>query len=74
MAHAQIRHLCPFPKNLGEILQRYDKVIIPEMNLGQLVKLIRMEFMVDAVSVPKIQGLPFMVQEIRDAIQTHGGA
>jgi 2-oxoglutarate ferredoxin oxidoreductase subunit alpha len=71
VAHAQIRHMCPFPKNLGEILARYDTVIIPEMNLGQLVKLIRMEFLVDAVSLPKIQGLPFMVQEVRDAIQTH---
>ena len=46
-------------------------MIIPEINLGQLVKLIRMEFLVDAVSLPKIQGLPFMVQEIRDAIETH---
>ncbi|MEE2750352.1 MAG: 2-oxoacid:acceptor oxidoreductase subunit alpha [Myxococcota bacterium] len=69
VAHAHLRHLNPFPKNLGEILSRYDKVIIPEINLGQLVKLVRMEYLIDAVSVPKIQGLPFKVQEIVDAIR-----
>ena len=68
VAHAHIRYLNPFPKNLGEILARYDKVIVPEMNLGQLHKILRSTFLLDAVSVPKIQGQPFRVSEISAAI------
>jgi 2-oxoglutarate ferredoxin oxidoreductase subunit alpha len=60
--------LNPFPPNLGEVLSRYRKILIPEMNLGQLSKLIRSEFLVDAKSVNKVQGLPFRASEIESAI------
>ncbi len=64
VAHAHIRHLFPFPKNIEEVLRRYRKVLIPELNRGQLSKLIRAEFLIDTTSYPKIQGLPFKASEI----------
>ena len=64
ISHAHLRYLNPFPKNLGDILQRFNKVLIPELNLGQLSLLIRARFLVDAVSLSKVQGLPFKVSEI----------
>jgi 2-oxoglutarate ferredoxin oxidoreductase subunit alpha len=64
ISHAHLRYLNPFPKNLGDIVQRFNKVLIPELNLGQLSLLIRGRFLVDAVSLSKIQGLPFKVSEI----------
>ena len=54
----------PFPKNLGDILKSYDKVLIPELNTGQLRLLIRATYLVDAVGFNKIQGKPFLVHEI----------
>ena len=68
VGHAHLNYINPFPKNLGEVLARYDKVVIPELNLGQLSKLIREKYLLDVVSVPKIQGLPFKVSEIRAAV------
>ena len=68
VAHAHLVHLNPFPANLGEVLARYDKVLVPEMNLGQLSRLVRAEFLVDARSVTKVQGLPFRAAEIEHAI------
>jgi 2-oxoglutarate ferredoxin oxidoreductase subunit alpha len=56
------------PKNTGEVLKRYEKVLIPEMNLGQLVKILRSEFLLECISLPKIQGQAFKVSEILDAI------
>jgi 2-oxoglutarate ferredoxin oxidoreductase subunit alpha len=64
ISHAHLRYLNPFPKNLGDIVQRFNKVLIPELNLGQLSLLIRGRFLVDAVSLSKVQGLPFKVSEI----------
>ena len=64
VAHAHLRYLNPFPKNLGDILQRFNKVLIPELNLGQLRLLIRARYLVDAVGLSKVQGLPFKVSEI----------
>lgn len=64
ISHAHLRYLNPFPKNLGDILQRFKKVVIPELNLGQLRLLIRARYLVDAVGLPKVQGLPFKVSEI----------
>ena len=64
VAHAHIRHLNPFAPNLGEILHSYDTVLVPELNSGQLAALIRAKFLVDAISYPKIQGLPFKAAEI----------
>lgn len=68
VAHAHLRYLNPFPKNLGEMLKRYKKVLIPEMNNGQLVKVIRAEFLIDAKGLNKIKGLPFTTSEIKKAI------
>lgn len=64
ISHAHLRYLNPFPKNLGTILQRFNKVLIPELNLGQLLLLIRARFLVNAVGLSKVQGLPFKVSEI----------
>ncbi|MFN9270931.1 MAG: 2-oxoacid:acceptor oxidoreductase subunit alpha [Planctomycetaceae bacterium] len=64
VAHTHLRYLNPFPKNLGEIIKRYDKVLIPELNVGQLRMLIRGTYLADAVGLNKIQGKPFLVSEI----------
>jgi 2-oxoglutarate ferredoxin oxidoreductase subunit alpha len=68
VAIAQLVHLCPFPKNLGEVVARYPRVLVPEMNLGQLSRLLRAEYLVDAQSLTKVQGLPFRAAEIEDAM------
>jgi 2-oxoglutarate ferredoxin oxidoreductase subunit alpha len=57
------------PKNLGEVLGRYDKILVPEMNMGQLVMLLRAKFLVDAQGYNKIQGKPFKQSEIEDKIE-----
>jgi len=69
VAHAHLVHLNPFPRNLGEVLRRYDKVLVPEMNLGQLSRLVRAEFLVDAQVISKVQGVPFRAAEIEAAIK-----
>ncbi|RNC81824.1 MAG: 2-oxoacid:acceptor oxidoreductase subunit alpha [Phycisphaera sp.] len=61
---ANLRYLNPFPKNLGEVLSRYDSIIIPENNSGQLASLVRSEFLIDAKSISKIQGRTFRVDEL----------
>jgi 2-oxoglutarate ferredoxin oxidoreductase subunit alpha len=66
IAHAQLRHLNPFPANLGEVLRSYDRVVLPEMNLGQLALLLRAKFLVDVVSYTKVAGTPFMESELVD--------
>ncbi|HZR13934.1 MAG TPA: 2-oxoacid:acceptor oxidoreductase subunit alpha [Acidimicrobiia bacterium] len=68
VARAHLVHLNPFPPNLGEVLARYEKVLIPEMNLGQLSKLVRAEYLVDAQTLSKVQGLPFRAAEIEAKI------
>lgn len=68
VAHAHLVHLNPFPPNLGEVLARYRQVIVPEMNLGQLSRLVRAEFLVDAKSITKVQGQPFRAAELENAI------
>jgi 2-oxoglutarate ferredoxin oxidoreductase subunit alpha len=65
VAHAHLRWLNPLPADLGDILARYRAVLIPEINMGQLVRIIRAEYMVPAVSYPKIQGRPFKVSELK---------
>jgi 2-oxoglutarate/2-oxoacid ferredoxin oxidoreductase subunit alpha len=64
VAQIHIRHLNPLPADLGGILRRYKKVLVPEMNLGQLVRMLRAEYLVDAIGFNKIQGRPFKVSEI----------
>jgi 2-oxoglutarate ferredoxin oxidoreductase subunit alpha len=69
VAQAHLHYLNPFPRNLGEVLRRYDQVLVPEMNLGQLLKLIRAEFLVDAVGYNLVRGIPFRTLEIEEAIE-----
>lgn len=64
VAHAHLRYLRPFPKNLGEMLNNYDKVVVPEINNGQLVKIIRDKYLIPAIPYNKIQGVPFSTEEI----------
>ena len=68
VAHAHLRHLNPLPADLGNVLGRYDKVLVPEMNMGQLLKLVRAEYLIDAVGLNKIQGRPFKVSEVATRI------
>jgi len=69
VAQAHLRHLNPFPSDLGEVLSRYDRVVVPEMNLGQLALLIRAKYLVDVVGYNKVRGLPFGAAELADVIQ-----
>jgi 2-oxoglutarate ferredoxin oxidoreductase subunit alpha len=62
-------HMNPFPSNLGEVLAGYKQVLVPEMNLGQLSRLVRAEYLADAKTLSKIQGLPFRAAEIETAIR-----
>jgi 2-oxoglutarate/2-oxoacid ferredoxin oxidoreductase subunit alpha len=68
IAQAHLRHLNPFPANTGDVLTSYQKVLIPEMNLGQLAMLIRAKYLIDAVSYDKVNGMPFKAVELADVI------
>jgi len=68
VAHIHLRHLNPFPKNLGELLHNYDKILVPEMNCGQLLQLIKAKYLLPAEGLNKIQGMPFTTAEIREKI------
>ncbi len=70
VAHAHLRYLNPFPKNLGDLLGRYEKVLVPELNMGQLRMLLRARYLVDAVGLNKVQGKPFLVSEIVEKIRS----
>jgi len=69
IAQAHLRHLNPFPANLGEVLGRYERVVIPEMNMGQLALLVRARYLVDAISVTQVRGMPFRAAELADMLQ-----
>ena len=71
MSSAHLRYLNPFPKNLSDVLHSFEKVIIPEMNLGQLALLVRAKFLLDAVSFSKVQGKPFKVAELVKKIKEY---
>lgn len=68
VGHAHLRYLNPMPKNLGDVLKRYKKVLVPELNLGQLILLIRARYLVDAVGFNKIKGRPFTISELKEKI------
>jgi 2-oxoglutarate ferredoxin oxidoreductase subunit alpha len=68
VAQAHLRYLNPMPRNTGEVLKRYKKVLVPELNSGQLRFLLRAQFLVDAVGLNKVQGRPFLVSEIEEKI------
>jgi len=69
VAQAHLRHLNPFPSNLGDVLRRYDKVLLPEINLGQLALLLRGRFLVDVISYNRVRGLPFQAAELAGVIE-----
>ncbi|GGL24564.1 2-oxoacid:acceptor oxidoreductase subunit alpha [Planomonospora parontospora] len=69
VAQAHLRHLSPLPANTGEVLKSYDKVLLPEINLGQLAMLLRARFLVDIISYNRVRGLPFKAEELADVIQ-----
>jgi 2-oxoglutarate ferredoxin oxidoreductase subunit alpha len=68
VSHAHIRYMRPFPKNLGDIIKNFDHVLIPEINNGQLVKIIRDQYMVDAKAYNKIMGIPITKGELIDEV------
>ncbi|UFR02928.1 2-oxoacid:acceptor oxidoreductase subunit alpha [Streptomyces sp. Go40/10] len=69
IAQAHLRHLNPFPRNLGTVLKGYDKVVIPEMNLGQLATLVRAKYLVDAHSYNQVNGMPFKAEQLATALK-----
>ncbi|WP_155390020.1 2-oxoacid:acceptor oxidoreductase subunit alpha [Catellatospora paridis] len=69
VAQAHLRHLNPLPKNLGEVLASYDKVVIPEMNLGQLANVIRARFLIDVVAYNQVRGLPFTSTQLETMLE-----
>jgi 2-oxoglutarate ferredoxin oxidoreductase subunit alpha len=69
IGHVHLRHLNPLPKNLGDVLGHYDRVLVPEMNMGQLVMVLRAKYLVDAQGYNKIQGKPFKQSEIEQKIE-----
>ncbi|HVM34754.1 MAG TPA: 2-oxoacid:acceptor oxidoreductase subunit alpha [Actinomycetota bacterium] len=71
VARAHLKHLNPFPKNTGEVLGRFDNVIVPEMNMGQLSKLLRAEFLIPTISINQVKGLPFRAGDLEARIEEH---
>ncbi|WP_329147224.1 2-oxoacid:acceptor oxidoreductase subunit alpha [Streptomyces niveus] len=69
IAQAHLRHINPFPRNLGEVLKRYDKVVVPEMNLGQLAALLRAKYLIDAHSYNQVNGMPFKAEQLATALK-----
>ncbi|MFJ2951470.1 2-oxoglutarate ferredoxin oxidoreductase subunit alpha, partial [Streptomyces sp. NPDC087226] len=69
IAQAHLRHLNPFPHNLGGVLARYERVVVPEMNLGQLATLIRAKYLVDAQSYNQVNGMPFKAEQLATALK-----
>ena len=69
VGHTHLRYIRPFPKNLGKILKNYKKIMIPEINNGQLSKVIRDQFLIDVIQFNKIQGVPIMKAELKYAIK-----
>ena len=70
VGHVHLRHLNPFPRNLGEVLKRYRQVLVPELNLGQLAFLLRATYLVDTVSYNKVQGKPFKHSELKARMES----
>ena len=71
VSHIHLRHLAPFPRNLGELLAGFERILVPEMNNGQLVALLRGAYLVPAVGLNKVAGKPFRVSEVAAAIRAH---
>jgi 2-oxoglutarate ferredoxin oxidoreductase subunit alpha len=73
VAHIHIRYLSPFPRNLGELLRSYDRILVPEMNHGQLVSVLRDRYLIQGEALTKVKGQPFKIAEIYEAIRTRLG-
>ena len=69
VSHIHIRYMWPMPANLGELLKGFDEVLIPEMNTGQLIDILRAEYVIDAKGLSKVSGQPFKIREIEAAIK-----
>jgi 2-oxoglutarate ferredoxin oxidoreductase subunit alpha len=69
VSHAHLRYLNPLPRNLGELLKGFDRVLVPELNLGQLVQIVRSRYLVPAESYPKVEGHPFKIDELETRIR-----
>jgi 2-oxoglutarate ferredoxin oxidoreductase subunit alpha len=70
VAHLHLKYINPLPKNVGEILSKYKYVLVPEINLGQLIKILREKFLIPAIGLNKVQGLPFRSVEIEEKIDS----
>ena len=68
IARAHLKHMNPFPRNLGDVLGRFDQVVIPEMNMGQLARLVRSDFLLDAISVNQVKGIPFKAGDLEEML------
>jgi 2-oxoglutarate ferredoxin oxidoreductase subunit alpha len=68
-----VRHLSPLPGNLGEVLRSYERVLVPEMNLGQLSRLLRAEYLVDVDSYTKVDGLPIFTRDVMEQVEARIG-
>ena len=73
VSHIHIRYLNPFPKNLGDLLSKFEHVLVPEMNAGQLVTMLRSTYLIPAEGMNKVQGKPFKITEIVDAVLANLG-
>ncbi len=71
VSHAHVRYLNPLPSNMGELLRSFGQVVVPELNMGQLRMLLRAEYLVDCIGINKVQGKPFTVTELVEAIESH---
>ncbi|MCC6817951.1 MAG: 2-oxoglutarate ferredoxin oxidoreductase subunit alpha, partial [Bacteroidia bacterium] len=69
IAQIHIQYLSPFPKNLGEIIQSFDQVFVAELNNGQLIKVLRDKYLINAIGINKIQGQPFQIMEIKEIVK-----
>jgi 2-oxoglutarate/2-oxoacid ferredoxin oxidoreductase subunit alpha len=73
LATAHIRHLNPLPGNLGQVLRSYERVLVPEMNLGQLSRILRGEYLVDVDSYTKVDGLPIFTRDVMEQVEARLG-
>jgi 2-oxoglutarate/2-oxoacid ferredoxin oxidoreductase subunit alpha len=69
VSHLHLKYINPFPKNLGSLLKNFETILIPEMNKGQLLQLIRAKYLVDAKGLNKVKGIPFAVDEIKEGVK-----
>ena len=69
VAHAHVRYLNPFPRNLGDVLNRYDRILVPELNMGQLAFILRATYLLPTISLDKVKGRPFKISEISEKIE-----